>query len=131
MLAFVTTGPSASITPLQGLGMEVVEYEPRLHMRPWRDRMNGAGLGMYPAGANDVTWKYTMTPPFPSMTAPGRWDDTPVVGFVPPYYGPNVPSCYLDPYLYGTETPFDTTSIAIVAVATVAGGLLGAWLAKR
>jgi len=108
MLSFVSVEPSASLQPGQ---------------------ING--LGMYRAGANDKTWMDTMTQPYPSMTAPGRWDTTPVVGFVPPYYGPNVPSCYLDPYLYGTDAPMDVTSIAIVAVATVVGGLLGVWLAKR
>lgn len=135
MLAFVSVEPSASITPppLQGLGrlgMEVIEREPRLHMRPWRDRMAGAGLGMYRAGANDKTWMYTMTQPYPSMTAPGRWDTTPVVGFVPPYYGPNVPGCYLDPYLYGAETPVDYTGLALVAVAIAAGGFIGAYIAR-
>jgi hypothetical protein len=109
MLSFVTVDPSASLQPGQ---------------------MNG--LGMYRAGANDKTWMDTMTQPYPSMTAPGRWDVTPVVGFVPPYYGPNVPGCYLDPYLYGTdEKPVDVVGLTLVGIAIAAGGFLGVWLAKR
>jgi hypothetical protein len=58
-------------------------------------------LAMYPSGSNDKTWMYTMTPPFPSATAPGRWDTSSVVGFTPKYYGPHVPWTYSTPYLYG------------------------------
>lgn len=87
---------------------------------------------MYRAGANDKTWMYTMQQPFPSFTAPGRWDTTPVKGFVPSYYGPDVPPDYLCPYLYGADAPAITPRDAWIAGASVVvGGLLGFWLGRR